>query len=127
MCIESALLPCVNIFWFAEPYELMLCFFFFWEYHFLDAGVPVLGPLDGLQGAQVQFPDGSVLVQLDSLDEVLGAGQRGLGGMSQELLGNLRLNIQPGVERVHQGGAGDAGVHSVSRHAGNGGQFLKVL
>lgn len=83
----------------------------------------MLGPLDGLQGAQVQFPDGSVLVQLDSLDEVLGAGQRGLGGMSQELLGNLRLNIQPGVERVHQGGAGDAGVHSVSRHAGNGGQF----
>jgi len=86
----------------------------------------VLGPLDGLQGAQVQFPDGAVLVQLDGLDEVLGTGQRGLGGVGQELLGDLGLHIQPGVELVHQGGAGDAGVDGVGGHAGDGGQFLGI-
>lgn len=91
----------------------------------LDSRVPVLGPLDSVQATDIQLPDGTVLVELDGLDEVLGAGKGGLGGMLVEQLSHTGLNIQPRVELVHQGGLGDAGVDWVGSDASDGGQFLR--
>lgn len=85
----------------------------------------MLGPLDGVQTTDIQFPDGTVLVELNGLDEVLGAGSGRLGGMLIEQLGDTGLHVQPGVELVHQGGLGDARVDGVGSDASDGGQFLK--
>lgn len=96
-----------------------------WNLCNLDTRVPVLGPLNGVQTSHIQFPDGTVLVELNGLDEVLGAGSGRLGGMLIEELSDTGLNIQPRVELVHQGGLGDARVDGVGSDASDGGQFLK--
>lgn len=93
----------------------------------LDTRVPVLGPLDRVQATNIQLPDGTVLVELDGLDKVLGAGSGGLSGMLIEQLSHTGLNIQPRVELVHQGGLGNAGVDGVGSDASDGGQFLKGI
>lgn len=85
----------------------------------------MLGPLDSVQATDIQLPDGTVLVELDGLDEVLGAGSGGLGGMLIEELSHTGLNIQPRVELVDQGGLGDAGVDRVGSDASDGSQFLR--
>lgn len=85
----------------------------------------MLGPLDGVQTSNIQFPDGTVLVELNRLDKVLGAGDGRLGGMLVEQLSHTGLHIQPRVELVHQSGLGDARVDGVGGDASDGSQFLK--